>query len=157
MTTLKDIKDQLEHVAHASQNKAVLGLLIGYLEEAGVQTPAEKEAKMNEERHRQVAEATTIEELDAAVEGWGADFQPDGDLERAVDQRDAYLREREEADQKAQEADTDYPEWGKVKLQAEARKRGLAVSGSKEELADRLTKDDQARQAEADEAANQQQ
>lgn len=150
MTTLKEIKDDLGRVAHASQLKATVAMLIGYLEEAGVQTEAEKEAKVNEERHRQVAQALTIEDLDAVVEGWGADFQPDADLERAVDERDVYLREQEAAAEAEPEIEVgDYPTWLKAKLQAEAGKRGLSTAGTNAELADRLAKDDEARAATA--------
>lgn len=158
MTTKREIREDLAKVAHASQLKATVEMLLAYLDEAGVQTPAEEEAKVNEERHQQVAQAQTVQELDAAVEGWGADFQPDADLERAVDERDAYLAQQETADEAATQEPGievgDYSTWSKTKLQAEARARGLATSGTVAELADRLTKDDEKRAA--DEAENQQ-
>lgn len=166
MTTLKEIKDDLQRVAHASQLKTTVAMLIGYLEQAGVQTPDEKEATVNEQRHREVAEAQTVQALDAVVEGWGADFRPDADLERAVDERDAYLREQAQADEGTGEVSGaagdesagietgDYTSWDKTRLVNQARVRELPVSGTKDELAARLAKDDERRQAEADAAAS---
>jgi hypothetical protein len=162
MTTLKGIEADLAHVAHASQNKAVLGQLLAYLREAGVRTPEEKEIEMNEERHRRVAQAETVQELDAVVEGWGADFKPDADLERAVDERDAYLAQQQKAaDEASDAADAepvapetgDYASWDKTKLVNESRNRQLPVSGTKDELVARLAKDDERREADAAVAA----
>jgi hypothetical protein len=158
MTTLNEIKQELDRCTHASQYGRVVAMLLGYLQESGVQTPAEKEQAVNEQRHQQVAQASTTEELDEVVKGWGADFKPDDDLVRAVDERDAYLAGQavdavDEAsgaagDESAAVETGDYTSWDKNRLAKQARTRGLPVSGTKDELADRLAKDDQKRQDE---------
>lgn len=162
MTTKADIKLALEDVTHASQTKGVVAMLLGYLAEAGVESPdeakARKEQEMNEQRHRELAEASTVEQVDELANGWAADEDTDDDLRRAAAERRALLADQEQADADEQKANGslietgDYSAWDKPKLQAQLRARELPVSGTKEELAARLVKDDEKRQADADAA-----
>lgn len=73
----------------------------------------------------------------------------DGDAERAVDPNLAMVQdyqtpEEADGDDEAEELPDDYNEWTVEQLKAELKQRELPVSGSKEQLVDRLSESDEA-------------
>lgn len=149
MTTQADIKRALEDVTHASQTKSVVAMLLGYLHEAGVRSPEEIEqeerAMYVEDLHRRLAETETTRDVDELVQQAGEDGTDEAFVRAAAERRQVLGQREADDSQQAESNVRDYGIMSYAELQAEAKGRGLAATGSKADLVARLSEDDRSK------------